>query len=142
MGQVKRHGCSRSTHVQHGDCTLQFVMTCFVEEVADPDHASGFSCEVHCKSGRAAAEDASYRVQFLSTAAQVVASDDKIGGAEGSVCRKQNAILTVPESTMARRFGKGCGLARLHHRHRFHRGGLSKLRVNRSEEHTSELQSQ
>lgn len=89
MGKVKRHGCRRGTDVHHGDGALQFVMSGPVKEVAESDHASGLTGEVHGKPRGSAAEYAGYRIQFLATSAQVVPGYDEVGGAEGSTCGKQ-----------------------------------------------------
>jgi len=121
MGDVKCHGCRRGADVQHGDCPLQFVMTCLVEEVTEPDHPNRFTGEVHGKSRGTAAEHAGYRVQLLSATAQVVPGDDEISSTEGGACRKQDAILPVPESTMTGRFGQRSGSERIHRRNWFHR---------------------
>src|SRR5580700_6847587 len=98
MGKVKRHGCRRGTDVHHGDGALQSVMSGLVKEVAERDHASRLTGEVHCKPRGAATEYAGYRVQFLSATAQVIPGYDEVGGVEGSTCGKQEAILTIPES--------------------------------------------
>jgi|HubBroStandDraft_6_1064221.scaffolds.fasta_scaffold686245_1 hypothetical protein len=127
MGEVKRHSCRRGTDVQHGDVPLQFVMSGLVEEIAQPDHASGLTREIRGKSRRTAAEHAGYRVQFLAASAQVVTGYDEVGSAKCSACRKQHAILAVPKS-MARLSWQRHGLDGLHHRSRLHRG-LHRLRL-------------
>lgn len=113
MGHVKRHGGSRRPDVQHRHQPLQLVMSGLVEDVADPDHASGLTRKVHCQPGRTATEYAGYGIQFLTAGAQVIPGYDEVGGAEGGARRKQNAILAVPESLMTRGLNRVC---RLHYR--------------------------
>ena len=127
MRHVKRHGPCRSADVQHGDCPFQLVVSGLVEDVAEPDHASSLTREVHRKPSRTAAKHARYRVQFLAAIVQVIASDDEICGAEGGTRRKQRGILAIPES-MALHFRQGCGLGRLHDRDWFHRSRLNCFR--------------
>src|ERR1019366_10125768 len=98
MGKIKRHGCRRGTDVHHGDEALQFVMSGFVEEVTERDHARSLTGEVRCKPRSTAAEQAGYRVQFPATAAEIVPGYDEVGGVEGSRCGKQKAILAIPEA--------------------------------------------
>ena len=126
MGEVKRHGCRGRADVEYGNRPLQFVMTCLVEEVTEPDHANRFTGEVHGKSRGTAAEHAGYRVQLLSATAQVVPGDDEIGSTEGGACREQDAILPVPESTMTGRFRQRSGSERIHRRNRLHRLGAKQ----------------
>jgi len=117
MGKVKRNRGGRGSDIQHRDKPLQLVMSGLVEDIADPDHASGLAGKVHCKPGRTAAEYARYGIQFLTASAQIIPGYDEVGCAEGGTRRKQNAILTVPESLMPGRLKRGCGLHyRLHQR--------------------------
>ncbi len=104
MREVKGHGCRGTADVEHGDDPLQFVMPRLVADVAEPDHTSRLTGEIECQSRGTAAKQARDRIQFLAAIAQVVPSYDEIGSAESGAGRKQNAILAVPESSVAGRF--------------------------------------
>ena len=47
MRQPKRHRRRRAAGIQHGNSALEFVMPCLMEEVANPDHPSSLTCEIH-----------------------------------------------------------------------------------------------
>ncbi len=80
------------------------MMSHLVEEVAEPDHARSLTGEVHRQPRGAAADQTCYGIQFLAATAEIVPGHNEIGGAEGGICRKQKAIVTIPKSVIARRF--------------------------------------
>jgi hypothetical protein len=66
MSKVKCRGRGRGPDIQHGDRTLQLVVSCLMEEVAESDHTGGFTGEVHSQGRRAAGEQTGDRVQPLA----------------------------------------------------------------------------
>ena len=81
--QVVGNGTGGASDIDHRHHAFQFVVAGFVEEVADADHACGFSDEVDSQACRGAAEHADYRVQFLTAALQVGAGYGEVGAVEG-----------------------------------------------------------
>ena len=112
MNKVVRHGSRRGTDVRQRYEAFQFVMSGLVEEITESHHASGLTSKVHRQHRSTAGEDSSYRVQFLTAAAQVVARYNEVSPVEGGSSGKKKGILTIPES-MAGRFRQ---------RRRSHRG--------------------
>ena len=47
MSKVKCHGRGRGPDIQHGDRTLQLLVSCLMEDVAESDHTGGFTGDVH-----------------------------------------------------------------------------------------------
>jgi hypothetical protein len=111
MGQVKGHGLGRVPHIQHGDRTLQLVVSCLMEEIAESDHTAGFTGEVQSQARRAASEQTGDRVQLLAAVMQVISGYKEVGRAKCEAGRKEQAVLAVPKP-MAGRFRQCCGLRR------------------------------
>ena len=125
MDEVKRYGPGRGTDVRQRYEAFQFVMAGLVEEITESDHARRLTSEVHCKHRSTAGEDSSYRVQFLTAAAQVVARYDEVSRVEGGSGGKKKGILAIPES-MTGRFRQGRRLHRGERRGRRKCGGLHR----------------
>ena len=126
VGQTKGYGCGRAADVHQGNSPLQSVMSRLVEEVAEPNHPNRLTGKVQREPGRTAADQTRYGVQFLAAASKIVAGHDKVRGAEGGICRKQDAIVTVPESVIAGGLGRRCWLYCLKHRSGFDRPRLKQ----------------
>ena len=128
MNKVVRHGSRRGSDVRHGYKAFQFVMAGLVEEITQRDHACRLPSEVHDKHRCAASKDSSDRIQFLSAAAQVVASYHEVGRVEGGSTGKKERVLTIPEP-VAWRFRQRCGLDRSDCGRRCKRGRLHRRRL-------------
>jgi len=98
MQQVVRDGSSGCADIQGRSHPLQPVVAGFVQEVAQRDHAYGFSGEVHSQSRSGASENAYYWVQFPAPALQVGASHREIGCAESSARSEEQQICPVQKS--------------------------------------------
>jgi hypothetical protein len=129
MKKIKRHGRSRRPDVQHGDGTLESVMSGFVEEVTDCHDAHRLAGEIHCQPRCASRKYMSHGIQFLTAIAKVISSYDKVGSAERRAGREQKCIFAVPKS-MARRLRQRRRFDRLHHRVRFERSRLQQRERN------------
>lgn len=98
MQQVVRDGSGGCADIHCGGHSLKSVVTGPVQEVAQRDHAGGFSSEVYCQSRSGASENAYYRVQFPAPALQVGASHRKIRSAESGARSEEGQICPVQES--------------------------------------------
>ncbi len=76
-----------------------------VKEIAESDHACCLTGEVQREPGSTAADQSRYWVQFLTAAAEIVAGHHEVSRAEGGICGKQNAVVTIPKSMIAVRLG-------------------------------------
>jgi hypothetical protein len=110
------------------------MMPGFVEEITKRHHARSLTSEVHGKHGSTPGEDSSYRVQFLATAAQVVASYDEVRRIEGGTGGKKKGIFSIPKS-MAGRFRQCHRLDRGYSRSGRERGGLHRRRLKQRGRH-------
>ena len=89
----------------NGNSPLQLVMSGLVEEIAESNHAHSLTGKVQRQPGRTAADQTRDWVQFLSAVSKIVASHNEVGGAEGGIRRKQDAVVTIPESVIRGSFG-------------------------------------
>ena len=83
VSQAERDRGSRGSDVQHGDRTLQLVVSGLVEHIADSDHANVFADEVYRQARCAAAEHPRHGIQFLTAILQVGSGYEEVCSAEG-----------------------------------------------------------
>jgi len=124
VGEAVGHGHSGGAKIEQRHDPLQPVVPGFVEKVAHADHPCGFACEIHCQSGRAAAENARHRVQFSAAILQVGTSHGEIGDAGCGHGGKENSILGIPEPMPAGRFRQNPRPGRRHGWGNFDRFGI------------------
>ena len=98
MDEVVGDCCAGGADIKHGDVALHFVMSGFVEEVAETDDANCFAREVQGQCAGVGGEYTRDRIQFLTAGVQVVFGYDEIGSAEGGVGGEEDAILAVPKA--------------------------------------------
>jgi hypothetical protein len=97
MQQVVSDGSGGCADIHRRSHSLKSVVTGPVQEVAQRDHAGGFSSEVYCQSRSGASENAYYWVQFPASASQVGARHSKIRRAEGGARSEERQICLVQE---------------------------------------------
>ena len=88
MSETVSNCARRGADVYHRHRTLQFVVSGFVEHIADSYHGNVFADEVYRQAGRAAAEHPRHGIQFLSPILQIGSGHDEIGCAESSAGRE------------------------------------------------------
>src|SRR5437773_9012214 len=94
--QSEAYGSGRGAYIHQVNSSFEFVMTCFVEEVAETQRSRGFPGKVGGEPKSGLAEHTDDRIQFLSSTLQVRASHDEISGVEGGGCAEEHTIFVIP----------------------------------------------
>ena len=95
------YGARGGSDVDDQNKSLEFVMACFVEEVAQGYYSGCFSNEVDGESWSGASEDSNNGIQFPAAVLQIEASDGEVGSVQSRRSCEQQLIVPIPELVLA-----------------------------------------
>jgi hypothetical protein len=95
--QAEAHGSRCRSDIHQVNRAFQLVMSGLMKEVADGGDCRSFTHEVSREPCSGLTEESHNRIQFLSSALKVSASNGEVSSVHASGSDKQNTILLIPE---------------------------------------------